>query len=118
MGRVYAGILGPLAMAVVICRGWLGSGGVEGTLTLAIAVSRRVCSSLALCLGHIAQTTIDESVRAKLEQQLARAQRGSAKLTRIEPRSAQSDTKSVRIRQLEIAFSSNSCVLVHSSSRN
>ena len=36
MGRVYAGILGPLAMAVVICRGWLESGGVEGTLTLAM----------------------------------------------------------------------------------
>ena len=35
MSRVYAGILGPLAMAVVICRGWLGSGGVDGTLWLA-----------------------------------------------------------------------------------
>ena len=35
MGRIYAGVLGPLAMAVVICRGWLASGGVESTLSQA-----------------------------------------------------------------------------------
>jgi hypothetical protein len=70
MGRVYAGILGPLAMAVVICRGWLASGGVEGTL--ASATQHLVLFALlGACLGHIAQTTIDESVRAKIEQQLA-----------------------------------------------
>ena len=70
MGRVYAGILGPLAMAVIICRGWLESGGVEGTLTLATAYLA-VFALLGACLGHTAQTTIDESVRAKIEQQLA-----------------------------------------------
>ena len=70
MGRVYAGILGPLAMAVIICRGWLESGGVEGTLTLAIGY---LAVFLFLrFLGHIAQTTIDESVRAKIEQQLVK----------------------------------------------
>ena len=70
MGRVYAGILGPLAMAVVICRGWLASGGVEGTLSS--ATQHLVLFALVgACLGHIAQTTIDESVRAKIEQQLA-----------------------------------------------
>ena len=69
MGRVYAGILGPLAMAVVICRGWLGSGGVEGTLTLA-TMSLAVFAAVGAILGHLAQATIDESVRAKLQQQL------------------------------------------------
>jgi hypothetical protein len=78
MGRVYAGILGPLAMAVIICRGWLESGGVEGTLTLAICYLA-VFSLLGACLGHIAQTTIDESVRAKIEQQLAHEARTSTK---------------------------------------
>jgi hypothetical protein len=73
MGRVYAGILGPLAMCVVICRGWLGSGGVEGTLTLAIAYLA-LFAALGAILGHLAQTTIDESVRAKLEQELAQHQ--------------------------------------------
>jgi hypothetical protein len=71
MGRVYAGILGPLAMTVVICRGWLGSGGVEGTLTLA-TIYLVLFAVLGAVLGHLAQTTIDESVRAKLEQQLTR----------------------------------------------
>ena len=86
MGRVYAGILGPLAMAVVICRGWLASGGVEGTLTLAI-VYLAVFALLGAILGHIAQTTIDESVRARLEQQLPRgASWYKTRLTRIEPR--------------------------------
>ena len=69
MGRVYAGILGPLAMAVVICRGWLDSGGVEGTLTQAI-VFLFVFALVGAVLGQVAQATIDESVRAKLEQQL------------------------------------------------
>ncbi len=70
MSRVYAGILGPLAMAVVICRGWLGSGGVDGTLSLA-TVYLVVFSIIGALIGQLAQTTIDESVRSKLEQQLA-----------------------------------------------
>jgi hypothetical protein len=57
-------------MAVVICRGWLASGGVEGTLSS--ATQHLVLFALVgACLGHIAQTTVDESVRAKIEQQLA-----------------------------------------------
>jgi hypothetical protein len=69
MGRVYAGILGPLAMSVVICRGWLGSGGVEGTLTLA-TIYLVLFAAIGAILGHLARATIDESVRAKLEQEL------------------------------------------------
>ena len=51
MGRVYAGILGPLAMTVVICRGWFESGGVEGTLILAtmhLVVFAVVLTSVAI----------------------------------------------------------------------
>jgi len=70
MGRVYAGILGSLAMTVVICRGWLASGGVEGTLALATNYLL-LFAIVGAILGHIAQATIDESVRARLEQQLA-----------------------------------------------
>jgi hypothetical protein len=70
MGRVYAGILGPLAMAVVICRGWLEAGGVEGTLAQATTFLI-LFAIVGAILGHLAQTTVDESVRASLEQQLA-----------------------------------------------
>jgi hypothetical protein len=69
MARVYAGILGPLAMAVVICRGWFGSGGVENTLSLA-TIYLAIFSVVGALIGQIAQATIDESVRAKLQQQL------------------------------------------------
>jgi hypothetical protein len=57
-------------MAVVICRGWLGCGGVEGTLSVA-TLNLILFAGVGACLGHIAQTTIDESVRAKIEHQLA-----------------------------------------------
>jgi hypothetical protein len=70
MGRVYAVILGSLAMAVMICRGLLDASGVEGTLTQA-TISLVVFAVVGAILGHLAQTTIDESVRAKLQQQLA-----------------------------------------------
>jgi hypothetical protein len=57
-------------MAVVICRGWLVSGGVEGTLTLATQ-HLVLFSIVGAILGHLAQSTIEESVRATMEQQLA-----------------------------------------------
>ncbi len=69
MARTYAGILGPLAMAVVICRGWLQASGVQGTLTTAI-VSLFLFALVGAILGHIAQSTIDESVQSQLQQQL------------------------------------------------
>ena len=72
MGRVYAGVLGPLAMAVVICRGWFGSGDAAGTLGLAI-VYLAIFSVVGALIGQIAQATIDESVRAKLEEQLSQS---------------------------------------------
>lgn len=70
MGRIYAGILGPLAMAVVFCRGALAAGGVENTCSLAIA-SLIVFALVGAFIGQVAQSTVDESVRSKLEQQLA-----------------------------------------------
>jgi hypothetical protein len=71
MGRVYAGVLGPLAMAVVICRGWFGSGDTVNTLGVATAYLA-IFSIVGAIIGQIAQATVDESVRTKLEQQLAR----------------------------------------------
>jgi hypothetical protein len=70
MGRAYAGILGLLAMAVVICRGVIGSGGVASTLTTAITYLA-VFSLVGAIIGQLAQATVDESVRATLEQELS-----------------------------------------------
>ena len=71
MGRVYAGVLGPLAMAVVICRGWFSAGDAVSTLGLA-TVYLAIFSIVGALIGQIAQVTVDESVRSKLEQELAR----------------------------------------------
>jgi hypothetical protein len=70
MGRIYAGVLGPLAMAVVICRGWLASGGVESTLSQAF-LYLIVFAAVGALIGQIAQATVDESVRTQLEEELA-----------------------------------------------
>jgi hypothetical protein len=69
MGRTYAGILGPLAMVVIICRGLKDSAGLEGTLTLAI-VALAIYAVVGSIVGQIAQATVDESVRLKIERQL------------------------------------------------
>jgi hypothetical protein len=70
MGRIYAGVLGPLAMAVIICRGLKDSAGLEGTLTLAV-VALAIYALVGAIVGQIAQATVDESVRLRIEQQLA-----------------------------------------------
>jgi hypothetical protein len=76
MGRLYAGVLGPLAMVVVICRGLLNSSGPAGTFTTA-TLALAGFAIVGAILGHIAQSTVDESVRQKIEQELA-AQHESA----------------------------------------
>lgn len=69
MGRTYAGILGPLAMVVIICRGLKDSAGLEGTLTVAI-VALAIYAVVGSIVGQIAEATVDESVRLKLARQL------------------------------------------------
>lgn len=78
MGRIYAGILGPLAMTVIIVRGAKDSAGIEGTLTIAI-VALTAYAILGAIVGRIAQATVDESVRWKIEQQLATAPAASSR---------------------------------------
>jgi hypothetical protein len=67
-------------MTVVICRGLANSAGVEGTCMLAI-VSMVAFAAMGAVLGHIAQLTVDESVRLKIERELA-ATAGGAPYTR------------------------------------
>lgn len=72
MTRRYAGILGYLGMAIMLARGAINGGGIEGTLTQAIA-ALLIMALIGAVVGAIAQTTIDESVRSSLESQLAAA---------------------------------------------
>ena len=69
VGRTYAGILGLLAMAVVVVRGLLDRVDAESTLATAI-ISLAVFSAIGLLVGTIAESTVDEAVRQKLQQQI------------------------------------------------
>ena len=73
MARTYAGILGSIAMAVVICRGMIASGGVESTLTSGL-MYLALFTAVGAILGHLAQSTVEESVRSKIEQQLSQSE--------------------------------------------
>jgi hypothetical protein len=69
VGRTYAGILGPLAMVVVVTRGVVASASVEGTLSVAMT-HLVVFAIVGLVVGSIAQSTVDTAVRTKLEKHL------------------------------------------------
>ena len=71
VGRTYAGILGPLAMTVVIFRGVLSGAPTEGTLSAA-TLNLVVFAGIGMVVGSIAQSTVDDAVRAKLEAELER----------------------------------------------
>lgn len=73
MGRTYAGILGLLAMLVVVVRGMKNAAGVEGTLWTA-CINLAVFSLAGFILGSIAESTVKESVRKEMESRLAEAE--------------------------------------------
>jgi hypothetical protein len=69
MARAYAGVLGSLAWAVTFARGALLGGSVEATAQTAV-VAMLLLAGVGLLVGLIAEATVDESVRQRLQQQL------------------------------------------------
>ena len=70
MGRIYAGVLGPLAFCTVIVRGLRGAEGAESTLGSA-AIALAVFSAAGYLIGQTAQWVVEESVQEKIEAELA-----------------------------------------------
>ncbi len=70
MARAYAGVLGSLSMAVVMLRGAIAGAGFEGTVANALPAVA-LMGAVGFIVGWIAEATIDESVRSRLEKQLA-----------------------------------------------
>jgi hypothetical protein len=70
MGRAYAGILGPLAFALVTARGVLGLWGVEGTL-LAASAALFVLAAVGYIAGQTADYLVSESVRTQFQAAMA-----------------------------------------------
>jgi hypothetical protein len=70
MGRAYAGILGPLGFALVVARGVVTSGGVEGTM-LAAAAALFVFATIGYFVGQTADYLVNDSVRSQFQQAMA-----------------------------------------------
>jgi len=69
MGRTYAGILGPLAFAVVVTRGLVEQESVNGTLYHA-AAALFAFAAIGYVIGFLAERTIIEAIDARFHAQL------------------------------------------------
>lgn len=82
MGRAYAGILGPLAFTLVMCRGVISGSGLEATLLVACGAMFGF-AVVGLIAGQLAETFVAEGVRQKfltaLEQQRQKSSGAAAK---------------------------------------
>ena len=68
MGRVYAGILGPLACATVLARGTLQGASADATLKTA-CLCLFAFAALGALLGQAARIIVEDSVRARFEHE-------------------------------------------------
>ncbi len=71
MGRTYAGVLGCVAFATVVIHGAIHQAGIEATVLRAVGMLIGF-GVLGFMLGNVAENVVDESVRAKMAQELAR----------------------------------------------
>jgi hypothetical protein len=70
MGRAYAGILGPLAFALVIARSAVSGGGLEATL-LAACAALFAFALAGYLAGQTADYLIRDAVRTQFQQAMA-----------------------------------------------
>ena len=69
MGRMYAGILGPLAFATTLFRGLILADSVEPTLKLAM-ICLFAFAAAGFVIGSIAEATVLESVRTRFDLEM------------------------------------------------
>lgn len=70
MGRTYAGVLGCLAFATVLVHGAIHHAGLEATVVRAVGMMVGF-AVVGFLLGSVAQNVVEESVRARMAQELA-----------------------------------------------
>ena len=87
MGRAYAGILGPLAFALVTARGVAGFWGVEGTL-LAASAALFALAGLGYIVGQTAEYLVNESVRKQFQAAMAAWNEKQQQQAKAEPKTA------------------------------
>ncbi|MGY8768414.1 MAG: hypothetical protein ACKVH8_08310 [Pirellulales bacterium] len=74
MNRSYAGTLGTLAFITVLIRGFSEWGGLESILFSAV-IALFLFAAIGYIVGSIASRIVDESVRNKLNAELAMLQK-------------------------------------------
>lgn len=72
MGRTYAGILGPLALAVVVARTLVHGGAIEANL-LSAWLALLIFAAIGFFVGQWAEWIVGDSVRSMLRLQAERA---------------------------------------------
>jgi hypothetical protein len=70
LGRIYAGILGPLALAAVLLRDLLHGGSIEASLLAAVLVLP-VFAAIGYAAGGLAGWIVEQSVRGQFAARLA-----------------------------------------------
>ncbi len=76
MGRVYAGILGPISFGVVIARSLIDGGNTESALQSA-PLMLFVFAAIGYVIGSIADKTIVEAIETKFHAELQAIERAS-----------------------------------------
>jgi hypothetical protein len=79
LGRIYAGVLGPLAMLTMLARGLLAGGGGDTTL-YAAWLGLLAFSAIGYVVGCAAGRAIEDSIRLQVETELAEAHGGRVPL--------------------------------------
>ncbi|QEG33069.1 hypothetical protein [Bythopirellula goksoeyrii] len=80
MARTYAGILALLGLIVVLLRAIKDGAGVDGTLLQSVAMMA-LLAVVGTVVGAIAQTTVDESTRTRVQAELDAFENAQAKPT-------------------------------------
>lgn len=78
MARSYAAVMALLGMLVILLRGIKDGAGFDETITASLAWMA-LLGAIGMIVGTIAESTIVESVRAKIETELASTHEAEAK---------------------------------------
>jgi hypothetical protein len=70
VARIYAGILGPLAMLTAVIHGSIHGGGVESTLGMAW-LGLWAFAGLGFVMGSLGEWVVGESVQARIADEIA-----------------------------------------------
>ena len=69
MGRMYAGVLGPVAFTIIMARSLVDAGGVETTLKVA-TLCLFAFAAIGYVAGRIADLMVIETVRARINEEI------------------------------------------------